>query len=86
MKTLKDFEYHAETGDLLEDLRDEAQQWINKFENGDLWTDFSADQCSGTENIVEWIQHFFDIEPKYCGCGAILKEHEQELSICDKCK
>lgn len=44
-----------------EELRQEVINWIKAFNTGELWTDFSADNRKGQENVIEWIEHFFNI-------------------------
>lgn len=43
-------------------LQQAAQEWKDHFKSGELWTDYAADQRKGQENIIEWIDTFFDLE------------------------
>ena len=36
-------------------------KWIKAFQKGECHTDFAADGRNGQENIIEWIQHVFNI-------------------------
>jgi hypothetical protein len=42
-------------------LQELGTNWIKAFQKGECHTDFAADGRNGQENIIEWIQHVFNI-------------------------
>ena len=44
-----------------EELKNAVREWIDSFNKGKCWTDFAADSRNGQENIVEWIEYFFNL-------------------------
>ena len=46
----------------ISDLKKEAINHVKHFKSGEAWTDFAADERKGQENLIEWIEYFFDIK------------------------
>ncbi len=48
----------------IRDFRKMGTDWAKAFEKGECHTDFAADGRNGQENIIEWIEHVFEIKPR----------------------